>query len=353
MKIRRPWTEPEDDYLRAHYRLKTPRQIANQLKRSVYSIRHQARKLKLKGFRTWLPEEDAILRNEWGKTRTSILARRLNRTPNAMKLRAIKLKLDAERQYTAAEKKRIRALYSTHTAYEVARIVLGDRSHAKNIWKMAQRLGIKKSYRIDERTIQRIAELRAQGLLDAAIARQLHLNRRTVCDIRANRLKLSVDPIALRASRRQSVLTQYRKLGIQSGGALRRHAHRKFAADNGWPEDLRPREVQILHLLVRHGPMTRLQIATGLGMRIDRIGVEGRPVLLAGNGPGGSYTATLMRHGFIVAIRRFTRGRGRGRNRLPNLYMLTARAIEVFQKQAEKRHEQTVPARSPRFAAVQ
>ena len=353
MTIRRPWTKTEDDYLRKNYRHRTPRQIADQLRRSVYSVRHRAYKLKLKGFRTWLPEEDAVLRKEWGKTRTCILAKRLSRTPNALKLRAIKLKLDAEREYTAAEKREIRKLYPQHSAYEVAEIVLGDRSHAKNIWKMAQRLGIKKTYRIGKRLIQRIAKLHGQGQLDAAIARKLHLQRRTVCDIRANRLKLPVDPEAIRASRRQSVLTQYKRLGIQSGGELRRYAHQKFATDNGWPKDLRPREVQILHVLARRGPMTRMEIATRLGMRTDRIGVEGRPVLLAGNGPGGSYTATLMRHGFIAAIRRFTRGRGKGRNRLPNLYMLTAKAIEVFQKQAEKRNEQTDPARSARFAAVQ
>lgn len=78
---------------------------------------------------------------------------------------------------------------------------------------------------------------------------------------------------------------------------MRAAAFRKYAADRGWPADLRPREVQILETLWHLGPQTLPELARRIGCRPNK-----RGKLLHGNGPGGTYTATLLRRGLILAI---------------------------------------------------
>ena len=63
----------------------------------------------------------------------------------------------------------------------------------------------------------------------------------------------------------------------------------KFATDNGWPADLRPREVQILNALWEIGPMTKTQIR-----RAAKISAR----------CADRFFASLMQRGFIINLGR-------------------------------------------------
>ncbi len=73
-------------------------------------------------------------------------------------------------------------------------------------------------------------------------------------------------------------------------------------------------------------------------MRTDRIGTRGGRgrgtlELLIGNGPGGTYTASLMRRGLLVALGRMAPGNGRkGSHR--QLYTLGPLALEILERRA-------------------
>ena len=129
--------------------------------------------------------------------------------------------------------------------------------------------------------------------------------------------------------------TQYERLGVANGGELRKRSFAKYACENGWPEDLRPREVQILNVLAARGvPMNRLELSAAIGMRTDRMGGNGTLALLTGNGPGGTYTASLLKRGLLSKVTRgfLVSGLGKGRSR--DLYFLGPFALEILQRRA-------------------
>ncbi len=129
----------------------------------------------------------------------------------------------------------------------------------------------------------------------------------------------------------RAVDAQKKTLGIRHGGDLRAMAYRKFAGENGWPEELRPREVQILNALAARGvSMTMLELATAIGMRTDRRDAHHAHVLLSGNGPGGTYTASLARGGYLI---RHVRGTG-GHRGCRDLYSLGPRALDILHRRA-------------------
>jgi hypothetical protein len=129
------------------------------------------------------------------------------------------------------------------------------------------------------------------------------------------------------------VKRQCERLGLSAPTELRTRAFRLFALANGWPEDLRPREVQILNVLAARGvPMTRLELAAAIGMRTDREDRPGHLAIMSGNGPGGTYTASLLRRGLIAKLKRAASGFGYGANR--DLYFLAPAALAILEERA-------------------
>lgn len=86
------WTKEEDEQLRQLYLMYSCAEIAEKLKRTVFSIRVRAneRGLSTKQ-RSWIKEEDAIMIAEYSTLGRREIARKLNRTEPAVQRRAIHL----------------------------------------------------------------------------------------------------------------------------------------------------------------------------------------------------------------------------------------------------------------------
>lgn len=223
------------------------------------------------------------------------------------------------RFYSQAEIDQVRVLYGTMPA-----ATLAARLHrtVASLYQLADRLHLTTPNRFPPEKIAHLRALHAAGLPDRLIATKSGIDRRTVGDIR-NRLGLPLIPDI--EGKRNAVRNQLKTLGLTSPTQLRTRDFRLYAQRYGWPEDFRPREVQICEALRRRGPMTRKELVAALGMRWR--GVHNS---LSGNGPGGSYLATLMRRGVVVCLGRVVRTGRKGGNLC--LYSLTL--------DAEARHGQ-------------
>ena len=331
----RYWAPDEDATLRRDYGRLPADEIAQRLARTVFSIRHRAKQLGLKSRRTWTAAEDEMLRQSWGKIRSRLLAEQIGRTVSALKQRAIRLGLDAEWNYTDEERALVRRLYPTHTAAQIAERIFGTPKAAGAIFRLAYKLRLRKWPSWPPETIAKVAELHGQGLGDMEIGRNLDMTRNQVHALRYDRLKLPANQEAIRRAHQQSVRTQYRRLGITSPGMLRVWSFKKFARARGWPEDLRPRAVQMLETLLACGPMTRRQIAAAIGMPW-----KGSRKSLVSNDPEGTYLAYLAKVGLVVmSDGRPVRGNRRGSSL--RLYFASPEAErmkhEWQEKQADRR----------------
>lgn len=137
---------------------------------------------------------------------------------------------------------------------------------------------------------------------------RLPLDRHTVAKARS-RFGLGAQhhscPLCLERTR-QTTKRQCREAGVKNMAEIRALAFRHYARRYGWPEDLRPRAVQILNALARKGPMTKNELAAAIGARWQN--VPSRKVLVS-NDPEGSYLAHLIRRGLVVTLgRRYSRG---------------------------------------------
>lgn len=227
--------------------------------------------------RAWTPEEDALLRLFYGDENEPLS------------------------EFVAVLKRPLGSIYQ-HAA------LLGLR-----------RPGWRRMTAADEAEIRR---LHGEGLTDQDIAARLDGGWCRSGVSRARRtMGLPVNAAAVLEARRRGVRTQHERLGIRHGGDLRRLAFQSYAAENGWPQDLRPRAVQMLNALARHGPLDRPRLAAVIG-----VPWRGSRKSLKGNGPGGSYLAQLLAAGLVVYVHRAVSGRGKG-GRVPGLYLLTAKAI--------------------------
>lgn len=329
-----PWTEAELDVVRRYYRTEPVAAVAARLPgRTVDAVRHAAKRVGVKSARTWTPEDDAALRAGWGVERTADLSRRLGRGPTALKQRAVRLGLAADRHYTPADLETVRSMYATRTAAEIATAVHGTPRAAKSVYRMAARLGLRKIAQWSPEEVERVRGALAEGGTDAAVAARLGLTREQVTHVR-NRLGLPRDEGAVRAARRRAVRTQFARLGVRSGGELRALGYRRYAAENGWPEDLPPRAVQILNVLAERGPQTKRELAAAIGMATGQTGCNGSPMFLKASARSAtmhghaSYTALLAARGLVLRQRR-SAGPGSGvrGGKLPDLYSLSPAAI--------------------------
>jgi hypothetical protein len=229
----------------------------------------------------------------------------------------------------------VRERYSVATAAELAELIHGSRRCARSIYNLACRLGLQKWPHIPPPVVRRVRRLHRQGLTDVEIGRRVGLQRRTITTLRA-RLKLPRNEAAVLEAKRRAVVTQAGRLGLERpGGALRRLAYRKFALANGWPADTKAREVQILNLLAAAGvPLTKRQIAEGIGARTDMIGCNGSLCLLKDQ--NNSYTGSLVRRGLLIRLPKAFTIHGQGKGRSQDLYALGPVAISILEERACK-----------------
>lgn len=243
------------------------------------------------------------------------------------------------RPWTPREDALLRQHWGRKGAWAICAMLPAHRTLC-GVYQRARTLGLDRlTKRHSPAAVEHIRRLHAQGLSDAAIAKRVGIGRRSVCDIRADRLGLPVNAAAILRAKRRAVKTQQKVLNVRSPAELRPLSYQRYAVENGWPEDLRPREVQILNVLAAQGvPMTRLELAKAIGMRTDRIGGNGSLALLTGNGPGGTYTASLMRRGLVATLGHAgprCKASGKGCGRRLKLYLLGPQALAILQERAQ------------------
>lgn len=197
--------------------------------------------------------------------------------------------------------------------------------------------------------IAAVRRLHRVGLNDAEIARRLggrFRDHRNVCTVR-HKLGLPKNEEAIYAAQLRAIAAQRRRLGIKNSAELRSRAFRRFAVERGWPEGLRPREVQILEFLaVAGGPADRWTIAKAIGFNMNRCrGKYGQRALLSsgcsrrltidGHPDRGSYLANLMVRGLVIDLgRRLKFGPGKGQSR--HVYTLSPAAIAVVTQRSRR-----------------
>lgn len=235
--------------------------------------------------------------------------------------------------WTAEERAFLREVYGRTTAAVIAWAV--DHS-VSSVEQQAKILGLTRP-RMAPEVRERIRQLHGRGLTDAAIARELGMDRRAVTTVRAKRLGLPASAAGILEARRQGVRTQRKTLGIRSAGQLRGLSFRRYAVEQGWPEDLRPRAVQILNVLAARGvPMTRPELAEAIGMPW-----KGSRKSLTSNDPEGSYLAHLAARGLVQVLPRAVTVSGQGRGRSLNLYYLGPVALTILEERACKATAET------------
>ena len=193
------------------------------------------------------------------------------------------------------------------------------------IYQAAARLGLCKCCpRLVNRPglVETLKARHAAGWSDSEISRELHTDRHHIANLRR---RLGLADLHWTEHRRQRVrektAEQLREAGVASLGQLRVEVFHKRAREQGWPEDLKPRQVEILNLLWDNGPMTREELGRRMGMRkkgrtlpSGRIGYwfpmhHNTP----GHGTDTSYTGNLLKRGLIINLGRIVRNKRPGR----------------------------------------
>lgn len=264
----RKWTAAEIAYLKRNAGKKPYEAIAAALKRSRNSVQSCAKSHGLTTRHFWTARQIAILKEHNGKLPIDDLCRQLKRTRSSV--------------YGMREKLGL----TTPT------IDFGDKFIA--FLKVKHALGW--------------SDTEIAAGYSKRFTKRRPIDRHSVSE---RRRKLGLCDNSLSQHRRQKVAAktaeQLRQAGLPSIGYLRVEAFKKRARDAGWPEDIRPRAVQILNALWDHGPMTRIELAAVIGMPW-----KGSRRSLHSNDPEGSYLAHLMKRGLVITLGRIVRGKGRG-----------------------------------------
>lgn len=143
----------------------------------------------------------------------------------------------------------------------------------------------------------KLRALHAVGFTDSEIAVEVGRSRPAVGVIR-RRLGLQSNRFHERYRNRASEFAKRRRSGYPPKCALQwKRSCELYARRNGWPEDLRPREVTVLNALLERGPMNRKQICEAVGLRW-----RGGNKSLKCSHPGGTILAILIRRGFVVSL---------------------------------------------------
>lgn len=286
--------------------------------------------------RTWTRERLEVLAAEYPTCDLDGLAARLGVTRCALKSKAHKLgvvRANGRRRWSGRENAILRRDYGRLPTAEVA-ASLGR--PVSQVHRRAFGLGLcfQRRVEVDEAFLARVRELNTQGYPDEEIAGVLGCNRRTVHRHR-HALGLPDQSHSQRARQaiRERTARQLEAAGLPTIGHLRVRAYRDFASRHGWPEDLRPRSVQILDLLASTGvPLTRRQIADGLGMPW-----KGSRASLRSNDPEGSYLAHLTARGLVLRLPRVVKGACKGG--ACDAYALGSAALAILRERAALEQE--------------
>ncbi len=208
--------------------------------------------------------------------------------------------------WTTSDDDVIRAGFRKVPTGEIAKAM---RRSWRSVYQRARTIGlaVPRRYRGPE-FIEFIRRHHALGWSDTEIAKAQCADRHAVTHIRES---LGLPSVLHSAHQRQRVREKTREqlagIGLKSMADLRRKVFCDRARAAGWPEDLRPRSVQILNLLWDNGPMTRRQLSDAMGL--PWLGSRGS---LKSNDAEGSYLAHLMRRGLVVTLGRIVKGKGKG-----------------------------------------
>jgi hypothetical protein len=293
----RPWDDAEDYYLRQWYHRKPLEDVAFDLDRTGSGVKQRARKLGLSAGRFLTPAEIRFIQQHYHKLPTVKIAARLRRSVDGIRRAAVR-----------------------HGA-------------ARHLTPTGEAFG------------EFVREKVAAGWCNSCIVRAWHERFHDTLPMHKGtaevwRIRLGLPPSQgqttcqpCKERTRETTRRQLAAAGLPSIGWLRVMAFREFARDNGWPEELYPREVQILNALAARGvPMTRLELAQAIGTRTDRIGCNHSPALLIDSGRYGTYTAGLTKRGYLIRMRNAVRG-GRTKG-CHDLYALGPVAIGILERRA-------------------
>lgn len=284
--------------------------------------------------RRWEADEVALVRDSYGQVPTADLAETVGRTIEQVRDMARKLRVTRPiaraQPWTREDLDVLRRDYGKRPARAIA-ADLGRTVDGVYRAAFLHNLGVNIIPWTKAET-KALESRNKEGWSDTEIAAELRRDRHAV-SARRKTLGLPCNAYGERVCKKISAgfQRQCERLGLSGPAELRTAAFRRFARESGWPEDLCPREVQILNLLADRGvPMTRMEMATAMGMRTDRIGCNGSPVLLSGKGKGGSYTGKLLRRGMLLKLARAVSGFGQGANR--DLYYLGPAALAILEE---------------------
>jgi hypothetical protein len=286
----------------------------------------------------WTPEENEVLRREWPTTEdTWALAARLGVTYEQMRWQCLRLHVVRRPRWTEKERQVIRDMYGQEPAAAIA-AVLGR--PVKQVYDAACTMGLAYTRRTTQDHRDHIRRRNAEGATDAEIAIEIDFSRNIVSRIRREMgLASNGDPRlpAMRSRVSVGVQRQLLRLGVKSMSELKKLGYRRFARDSGWPEDLRPRSVQILNLLAQAGtPLSRLQIAGGIGARTEFGKAHAARKLLHSNDPEGGYLAHLTARGLVTTLWHVAKAHGQVKSRSRNLYTLGPLALDIIIKRAQQ-----------------
>lgn len=265
----RAWTEAEQEFLCDHFGIDlTLAEIAAALGRSYEGVRAWSQRHGLVTRRNLQPTEEAFIRAHYHKLPTREIARRLGRKPCTL-------------------------------------------------WNAAKRLGVARTCeRMNPERQETLRKLALAGHCNRCIGRAIRMGRK---EVRRWRTRLGLPALdtggsvgscqSCKERTRETTRRQLERAGLKSLAEVRVRAFRDFARRSGWPQDLRPRAVQILNLLADQGPKTRREIAAALGLPW-----RGSRLSLKSNDPEGSYLAHLMKRGLLVCLGRQVKGKGRGQS---------------------------------------
>jgi hypothetical protein len=187
---------------------------------------------------------------------------------------------------------------------------------------------------------ERIRAMAMARHTDPEIAAAVGLSRGGVNYIRLKVLGMKRTPDEVLEARRQNIRRQQergvwrgvmggrRDKGAKKGSERALENYRRFATafatEHGWPTDLKPRSVQILQVLFAYGPMTRIEIAEAIGLKVYK---KGQCLISSPKKPGP--LMELETRGLVcrqaAAVRIGRRGFARA------LYMPTIAAINMLE----------------------
>ncbi len=292
--------------------------------------------------RKWTPDEIELVRANVGKLTHAQIAEQLGRPASAVKAYCSAHRHASRTLWTADQDKRLREIYGTMDAREIAVLIgrhvssVRNRCHALRLGQAAGRTRIYHGPEFEAFIREKHAHGWSATEVAAAYSPMIgrKVDRHTVISW-WNRMGLQppLHSEHQRAKVRAKTAEQLKAAGIPTLAQLRLKKWAEHARRLGWPDDLRPRAIQILNALYAIGPMSRQEIAAAIGMPW-----KGSRKSLVSNDPEGSYLANLMNRGLVVCLGRIRRVVGKGRGHSTCVYSLPLHVQPNPQTNTEDAH---------------